>query len=249
MTVEALREALAQEGAECEASWLLRALQRGTYRPAPVFTRLRRKPDGGFRTLGVPRPTDMAVQRLACRLGTSQLDRSLLDGCHGFRPGRSVQTALAQVDGRPAGAVIGCDIQALFDSLGAAHVRPLMDAHPDRWWRSILEGQLACWSPPVPQGAPLSPLLSNLVLHTVLDRPLQASGLRWVRYADDLLVLIPCRTRLPRTLDWLTGLARHANLAFRPDKTRITHAGLAQGQGLRVLGRQVVLDRGVVRVR
>lgn len=242
-----LRAALEQAGAGQEAQRLAADLQAGRYRPQGLLHRTRRKPDGGVRRLGVPRPRDMAVQRAAVQLAGPALDRRLLPGCHGFRRGHSVGTAIRHLVGRPADAILVCDIERLFDSLGPHHLQRARALSAARWWRHLLSVQARCWRPVVPQGAPLSPMIANHALHSTLDVPLERAGLRWARYGDDLVVLLPRRSDLPSVLGWLAGLCRRDGLALHPRKTRATHRG--GPPGVRVLGHVLGVRRGHVELR
>lgn len=247
MTREGLAAALRREGSSADAGAVLGRLEEGTYRPARPYLRRRRRPDGAWRTLRVPRPTDMAVQRLAAQLAAPRLDGLLSPGVHGFRAGHSVGTALSHIAGARAEAIVALDIAALFDRLDLLHLRSAPSWLPDRWWRGLLRGQLSSWSPPVPQGAPLSPLLANMVLAEILDRHLDARRLRWIRYADDVVILVARRAGLFPTITWTRGLLNHARLEIRNDKTRILQR--EPGRTIRVLGRRLGLVHGRVVVR
>ncbi len=244
MTETELASALEREGSHADPRRLLMLLRTGSYRPRPPFVRRRRKADGTWRQLGVPRPSDMAVQRLAARLATPRLDHRLSDGVHGFRPRRSVETALRSLERHHAAAIVVVDIAELFDSLDAEHLRQAHAWLPDRWWSSVISGQRGCWRPPVPQGAPLSPLLANLILSEVVDRHLDAEELRWVRYADDIVLLIDRCAALHRTITWVHGLLRSVRLELRSSKTRVLQR--EPGRSLIVLGRPVRLVHGRV---
>lgn len=155
----------------------------GTYQPSALLRRVRPKPDGGERVLGIPTLADRVAQ-CAVLLSAADLDGALLHGVHGYRPGRSHATALrhliAQIGHQPTLEIVQADIRALFDELEHTRVqRALSCAWSDPLWVELNRRWIGAWPTTpgrgIPQGAPLSPLLANLTLAHHLDPTLQAA--------------------------------------------------------------------------
>jgi RNA-directed DNA polymerase len=193
MTVEELPEYLEQH-------WpaIREQLLSGTYQPKPVLRVEIDKPDGGVRKLGIPTVVDRVVQQMMQQVLQKQWDPTFSEHSYGFRPGRSTKQAVAQAQQYIAegyGWCVDFDLEKFFDrvnhdKLMGAIAKRVEDKRLLKLIRAflnagVMEGGLV--SPSVegtPQGGPLSPLLSNLVLDE-LDRELERRGHRFVRYADD----------------------------------------------------------------
>ena len=193
MTVDALGEYLEQH-------WpaIREQLLSGTYEPKPVKRVEIPKPDGGVRKLGIPTVLDRFVQQAVQQVLQKQWDPTFSEHSYGFRPGRSAQQAVAQAQRYIAegyGWCVDFDLEKFFDrvnhdKLMGAIARRVEDKRLLKLIRAFLNAGVmenGLVSPSVegtPQGGPLSPLLSNLVLDE-LDRELEQRGHRFVRYADD----------------------------------------------------------------
>src|SRR5216684_2842050 len=196
-------------------------LFNGTYQPQPVKRVEIPKPEGGIRKLGVPCVVDRLIQQALLQVLQERWDPTFSKHSYGFRPGRSAQQAVAQAQQYIAegySIVVDLDLEKFFDrvnhdSLMARVAARVTDKRVLKLIRAFLksgvmeDGLVSPVDEGTPQGGPLSPLLSNLVLDD-LDRELERRQHRFARYADDCNIYVASERAGKRVMQSVTGFIR-----------------------------------------
>jgi RNA-directed DNA polymerase len=222
---------------------LATSLQAGTYRPAPIKRVWIAKPGSADkRPLGIPTVRDRVAQTALRNVIEPIFERDFAPQSYGFRPERGCKDALRRVDELlHAGYhyVVDADLKSYFDTIPHTLLlrmlaRKIADGRVLGLLRAFLKQQVMDtakhWTPEqgTPQGAVISPLLSNIYLDP-LDHLMAAAGIVMVRYADDFVVLCRSADEAHRALEMVKSWTTSVGLVLHPDKTYVVDASQRGG--------------------
>jgi RNA-directed DNA polymerase len=232
-------------------------LLRGSYQPKPVKRVEIPKPDGGVRKLGVPCVVDRLIQQALLQVLQKQWDPTFSEHSYGFRPGRSAHQAVAQSQRYVAEGysyVVDIDLVKFFDRVNhdrlmARVAERVADKRVLKLIRAFLnagvmeDGLVRPSDEGTPQGGPLSPLLSNLVLDE-FDQELARRGHRFCRYADDCNIYVRSRRAGERVM---ASVGRFLTKTLRL-KVNESKSAVARPEERKFLGFSISNDGGERRI-
>lgn len=253
MEVESLRDYLVEH-----KDGLIQSILDGRYRPNPVRRVEIPKENGKKRSLGIPTVVDRVIQQAIAQVLSPIYEKQFSANSYGFRPGRNAHQALGRCrDYITEGYkyAVDMDLEKFFDTVNQSKLievlsRTVKDGRVVSLIHKYLNAGVVVRNKfeetemGVPQGGPLSPLLSNIMLNE-LDKELERRGHRFVRYADDLVILCKSNRSAERTLANIVPYIEN-RLFLKVNREKTTVAFVS---GIKFLGYSFYVVKGVGRLR